>query len=215
MLSALTYIVSCDRIISVNSHCGRTDIMNIILASASPRRRELMKLITEDFTAVSTDADETLPENIAPEEASEYLAKIKAECALRNTDDKSAIIIGCDTTVICDNHILGKPKNSGQCRAFLELLSGRTHKVVTGCAISSGAKMRSFSVVTDVTFRHLSDEDINDYISTDEPYDKAGGYAVQGKGALLIEKIDGDFFNVVGLPVSKLNIELKKFINTL
>lgn len=185
--------------------------MKIILASASPRRRELMKLITDDFTAVSTDSDESLPDKIKPAEASEYLALLKAVSALKYYPDD--IIIGCDTTVICRDKILGKPKNREECRQSLELLSGRTHQVITGCAVICKNKRISFSVVTDVTFRSLSDEDIEWYISTDEPYDKAGGYGIQGKGALLIEKINGDYFNVVGLPVSRLNIELRNFTN--
>lgn len=187
--------------------------MNIILASASPRRRELMKMITDDFTAVSTDADETLPAGIEPAKASEYLSQIKADSAAATYPD--AVVIGCDTTVICDNYILGKPKDNAQCRAFMELLSGRTHQVITGCTLMYKAKMATFSVVTDVKFLELTDEDISLYAASDEPYDKAGGYGIQGKGALLIEKIDGDFFNVVGLPVSRLNIELKKFIKSI
>lgn len=187
--------------------------MKIILASASPRRRELMKLISDNFTAVSTDSDENLPDNIKPVEASEYLASLKAASAMKSYPDD--IIIGCDTTVICGDKILGKPKNREECRKSLEYLSGKTHQVVTGCTIIFKNKKTSFSVITDVTFLSLSDEDIQWYISTDEPYDKAGGYGIQGKGALLIEKINGDYFNVVGLPVSRLNIELKNFTNQL
>ncbi len=184
--------------------------MKIILASASPRRRELMKLITEDFGAVSTDTDETLPDNIEALKASEYLAGIKAQSALESFPDN--IVIGCDTTVIIDNKILGKPKDSDQCREYLETLSGRTHKVVTSCAIVNKRSRCVFSEITEVTFRKLSDSDIEWYISTGEPFDKAGGYGIQGKGSLLVEKINGDYFNVVGLPVSRLNQELKNFI---
>lgn len=184
--------------------------MNIILASASPRRRELMNLITDDFTAVSVDADETIPENIDIFRASEYLAEIKAESALKNFPED--IIIGCDTTVICNNKILGKPKDKNECHEFMKMLSGHTHQVATGCCIMNKNTVTSFTVITDVTFRELSDNEIKEYISSDEPYDKAGGYGIQGKGSLLIEKINGDYFNVVGLPVSRLNQELKKFI---
>ena len=183
--------------------------MNIILASASPRRRELMKLITNNFTAVSVDADETIPSNIESLEASEYLAKIKTKSALEKFPEN--IIIGCDTTVICNNKILCKPKDKDVCREFMQMLSGRTHQVATGCCIMNQNVMNSFTVITDVTFRQLSDDEIETYISTNEPYDKAGGYGIQGKGALLIEKINGDYFNVVGLPVSRLNQELNAF----
>lgn len=184
--------------------------MKLILASASPRRRELMKLITEDFTAVSSDADETLPQEIMPLEASEYLAAIKAEAIAPEYPDD--IVIGCDTTVISGNKILGKPRDCAHAEQLMRELSGKTHTVVTGCAIVSGERKHSFSVYTDVTFRSLSEADILAYISTDEPYDKAGGYGIQGKGALLVEKISGDYFNVVGLPVSRLNYELNEFI---
>lgn len=187
--------------------------MKIILASASPRRRELMKLITDNFTAVSTDADETLPEGTKPSEASVRLSIIKAQAAAGIYSQD--IVIGCDTTVIYGEKILGKPKDKSQCREFIKMISGKTHSVITGCTLTCKNKSRSFSVSTDVTFRNLSNDEIESYISTEEPYDKAGGYAVQGKGALLIEKINGDYFNVVGLPVSRLNIELKAFINSL
>lgn len=183
--------------------------MKVILASASPRRRELMNLITEDFTAVSSDADETLPPDIKPLEASEYLAVLKAEAV--SCDYPEDIVIGCDTTVIIGDEILGKPRDIAHAEQLLRELSGKTHTVVTGCAIVSGERKHSFSVYTEVTFRSLSDADITAYISTDEPYDKAGGYGIQGKGALLVDKISGDYFNVVGLPVSRLNYELNEF----
>ncbi|MBR3969933.1 MAG: septum formation protein Maf [Ruminococcus sp.] len=177
--------------------------MDIILASASPRRRELMGIITPDFTAVSIDADETLPDNINPLTASEYLAEIKASAAAEKFPD--SIVIGCDTTVICGGEILGKPKNKEECRRFMNMLSGRTHQVATGCCIIAKNRKTSFTEITEVTFRQLSAKEIEEYISTDEPYDKAGGYGIQGKASLLIEKINGDYFNVVGLPVSRLN----------
>ncbi|MBO5343190.1 MAG: septum formation protein Maf [Ruminococcus sp.] len=181
--------------------------MNIILASASPRRRELLSVITSDFTAVSIDADETLPENIEALTASEYLAEVKASAAAEKFPDD--IVIGCDTTVICGEKILGKPRDKNECRQFMNMLSGCTHQVATGCCIISKDKKTSFTEITDVTFRKLTDEEIEEYISTDEPYDKAGGYGIQGKASLLIEKINGDYFNVVGLPVSRLNQVLK------
>lgn len=183
--------------------------MNLILASSSPRRRELMKLITDEFKSVSTDMDETLTDDITPENASLYLSEIKAAAVVKDFPDD--IIIGCDTTVIFNDMILGKPADKEQCRKYIEMLSGNTHKVITGCTLIRGSERRSFSVATNVTFRNLSKSEIEEYILSDEPYDKAGGYAIQGKGALLIEKIDGDYFNVVGLPVSELNVELKKF----
>ena len=185
--------------------------MKIILASASPRPRELMRFITDSFEAVSTDCDETLPEGIDPMNASGYLAVIKAKAACASYPDD--IVIGCDTTVICDGDILGKPKDREMCISYMERLSGKMHKVVSGCAIVYRDKTVSFSEVTDVSFRELTQDEIADYASTPEPYDKAGGYGIQGKGSELISSISGDFFNVVGLPVTRLFNELKKFIN--
>ena len=188
---------------------GRDIKVKIILASSSPRRREFLKLITEDFESISTDVDETLPENTDSLNASEYLSLVKAKAVEYSSEN---IVIGCDTTVIIDNKILGKPNNINQCREYLEMLSGRNHKVITACSIVCGDNIRTFSEVTEVTFRTLSNEDIEWYISTGEPFDKAGGYGIQGKGSVLIERINGDYFNVVGLPVSRLNQELKMFI---
>ena len=182
--------------------------MKIILASASPRRRELMRYITEDFEAVSMDCDETLPDDIEPKAASEYLAVLKAKAAAKNYHD--CIVIGCDTTVILGGEILGKPRDKAQCIADISKLSGKTHQVITGCCIISGGTVRAFSEVTDVTFRKLKPSEIETYAETDEPYDKAGGYGIQGLGSALISHIDGDFFNVVGLPVARLFNELKK-----
>lgn len=186
--------------------------MDMILASASPRRRELMKLITENFTAVSTDADETVPEDISSEKASEYLSLVKAEAAAELYPDD--LVIGCDTIVIVDDLILGKPDGESQCRQFLSMLSGRTHRVITGCTLFYKGMKRTFSCSTDVRFFDLSESDIEGYIATGEPFDKAGGYGIQGKGSLLVESISGDYFNVVGLPVSMLNRELEQFINS-
>lgn len=190
------------------------DNMKIILASGSPRRRELMKYIVQDFEAVSLDTDETLPDGIDPMKASEYLANVKALAAAIKYPD--AVVIGCDTTVICKGDILGKPHTKEECISCITLLSNaRTHQVVTGCSIMYGDMIESFSEITDVSFRELSDEEIEKYASTDEPYDKAGGYGIQGLGSELIYNIDGDFFNVVGLPVTRLYQELKKFLRNI
>ena len=190
------------------------DNMKIILASGSPRRRELMKYIVQDFEAVSLDTDETLPDGIDPMKASEYLANVKALAAAIKYPD--SVVIGCDTTVICKGDILGKPHTKEECISCITLLSNaRTHQVVTGCSIMYGDMIESFSEITDVSFRELSDEEIEKYASTDEPYDKAGGYGIQGLGSELIYNIDGDFFNVVGLPVTRLYQELKKFLRNI
>lgn len=186
--------------------------MKIILASASPRRRELMKLITDDFQAVSVNVDETLPENY-PYNPSSYLAELKARTAFELYPD--CIVIGCDTVVEIDNKVLGKPKDADECRKYLKMLSGKVHRVTTSYCIIGGDNFALDSKTTSVTFRKLSEKDIEWYISTGEPFDKAGGYAIQGKGSLFIKNMNGDYFNVVGLPVSELNQALKKFINFL
>ena len=183
--------------------------MSLILASASPRRMELLLYITENFIAFPAKVEENIPDDIPVLSASEYLSEIKANAVFEKFPDD--VIIGCDTTVVCEDKILGKPENFNQCIEYMHMLSGKTHQVVTGCTIVSKEKKLSFSVVTDVTFRNLSGEEIINYASTKEPYDKAGGYGIQGKGCLLVEKINGDYFNVVGLPVSRLCQELKKF----
>lgn len=179
----------------------------IILASKSPRRKELLSFITTDFTVKSADVDETLPQGISPDKAVEYLSKIKAE-PFKNEND---IVIGADTVVALDGKILGKPRDDADAFATLKMLSGREHSVFTGVSVIKGEKIETFSVQTKVKMFEFTDEEIEEYIATDEPFDKAGSYGIQGKGSLLVEKIDGDYFNVVGLPISRLNRVLKLF----
>lgn len=173
----------------------------IILASKSPRRRELMKYITQDFKVKSADVDESLPQRIKPAEAVEYLSKIKAEPFKNGIDT----VIGADTVVAIGDNILGKPADESDAKAMLKMLSGKEHSVFTGVTVIKGNDSTTFSVETRVKFFELSDEDIEKYIATGEPMDKAGAYGIQGYGSLLVEKIDGDYFNVVGLPISTLN----------
>ncbi len=179
----------------------------IILASKSPRRKELLSFITTDFTVKSADVDETLPQGITPDKAVEYLSRIKAE-PLKNESD---IVIGADTVVALDGKILGKPRDEADAFATLRMLSGREHSVFTGVSVIKGEKIETFSVQTKVKMFELTDKEIEEYIATAEPFDKAGSYGIQGKGSLLVEKIDGDYFNVVGLPISRLNRVLKLF----
>ncbi len=179
----------------------------IILASKSPRRKELLSFITTDFTVKSADVDETLPQGITPDKAVEYLSRIKAE-PLKNEND---IVIGADTVVALDGKILGKPRDEADAFATLRMLSGKEHSVFTGVSVIKGEKIETFSVQTKVKMFELTDEEIEEYIATAEPFDKAGSYGIQGKGSLLVEKIDGDYFNVVGLPISRLNRVLKLF----
>lgn len=184
---------------------------NIILASASPRRRELLKLICEDFKSVSPDVDETVPAQVEILESPQFLAVKKAMHVWGCLSEK-AVVIGCDTGVFIDDEMLGKPKDEEEAFSMLKRLQGKDHFVVTGCCITDGTHKREFSVTSRVFFYPLSDEDIRDYIATGEPMDKAGAYGIQGKGSLLIEKIQGDYFNIVGLPLSALTRELKAFL---
>ena len=182
----------------------------IILASASPRRQELLKLIFDDFTVEPSDIDETVRRSIELEQYPEYLALKKSRhVAEKNHFDD--IVIGCDTGVFIGDIMLGKPKDEEQAREMLKLLSGKTHRVITGVSIFYKGQNISFSEVTEVEFYNLTDTDIDEYIATGEPMDKAGAYGIQGKGALLVKRIKGDFYNVVGLPVG----ELKQKINNL
>lgn len=183
--------------------------MKIILASNSPRRKELLKYLYQDFLVIPADIDETIPKDIEIEKSAEYVAIKKAKAISK--DNQDSLVIGCDTIVLVDNTILGKPKDKSNCLNMLKSLSGREHSVITGVCVVFGEKMITFSEETKVKFYTLSDDEILKYISTGEPFDKAGGYGIQGYGSLLVEKISGDYFNVVGLPISKLNQELKKF----
>ncbi len=180
-----------------------------ILASASPRRRELLKYILDDFKIICADIDETVPEGMSALDVPEHLSVKKAEFIADKHPD--AIVVAADTVVILDDEILGKPKSEKDAFLMLKKLSGKTHLVVTGCSIARGDKRKSFSVCSKVTFFELSDQAICDYIAKNESMDKAGAYGIQGFGSVLVEKIEGDYFNIVGLPVSALNRKLKEF----
>lgn len=183
----------------------------IVLASASPRRQEILKNIGLDFYVAVPDVDES---GVAyGGDAGLYvqeLALLKAAAAAKKLDikrNKDTLIISADTIVISDGEILGKPKDEADAKRMLESLSGRTHNVMTGICIfrmSDGFSVCD-AVKTDVVFKKLSESLIERYIASKEPMDKAGSYGIQGKGAVLVERIDGDYFNVVGLPVSRLS----------
>ncbi len=178
----------------------------LVLASKSPRRKELLKLITEDFEVKTADAEEKLPKGISPSDAVLYLSKLKAQPLANDVD----VVIGADTVVAIDGKILGKPKSRENAKEMLRLLSGKYHSVFTGVAVFKGRASSSFFVETKVKFFELSEEEINVYVASGECDDKAGAYGIQGKGSLLVERIEGDYFNVVGLPVSRLYRELLK-----
>ena len=181
----------------------------IILASQSARRRELLKYIFDSYDVIPSDADETPPDGLDPENIPEILATRKA----LNVAEKypEALVIGCDTVVILDGKIFGKPKNIDEAFSMLETLSGRTHKVVSGVCVCCDKKTLSFSQSTLVTFYPLSEKDITDYISESSPLDKAGSYGIQDRGGLFVKSIDGDHYNVIGFPIARLKIELERF----
>ncbi len=181
---------------------------NIILASQSPRRRELMSLLFENFDILVSNADESVSPSLSPAECVIEIAQRKL-FDIKEKTDGDALIVAADTVVVLDNKILGKPRDEEDAFNMLSSLSGREHTVFTGVAVAYRDKLSSFAEETKVTFRKLSDDTIRAYIKTGEPMDKAGAYGIQNKGALFVEKIDGDYFNVVGLPICRLSRELE------
>lgn len=183
----------------------------VVLASQSPRRQQLLRQMgVEHFTTVSPDADESYPEGLTPQETVCLIARKKADAAAALTDP-GALVITADTMVFVGGDRLGKPRDERDALRMLRELSGRRHEVCTGVTLRRGAQSESFAVTTGVTFRALTDGELLAYIATGEPMDKAGAYGIQGRGALLVERIDGDYFNVMGLPVCALAQHLAHF----
>lgn len=172
----------------------------LILASASPRRREILEKMGYSFEVRPSNADESLPADIPPAEAAVLLAKRKA---LSIVCDEGFVVLGSDTAVVADGKILGKPKDTAEAFEMLRMLSGRVHSVFTGVCAASGGNADCLVNETRVEFYPLSDEMIKSYIATGEPMDKAGSYGIQGAGCVLVKKIDGDFFSVMGLPAAE------------
>lgn len=181
--------------------------MELILASQSPRRQELMKLIGIPFTVRVADIDETL-EDLSPELAVAQLSRKKAEAARHSPAET---VIGADTVVVLDGKILGKPTDETDAFRMLRFLSGRCHQVMTGLTVLRGNRTVSVTEVTEVRFRSLTDGEILQYIASGDPKDKAGSYGIQSGGALFVEGINGDYYNVMGLPVCRLSQILKEF----
>ncbi len=183
--------------------------MNMILASGSPRRKELLSLLGHPFEVIISDFEETINENNKLEEEIKKLSYGKAKTVFdKHPND---LVIGADTIVTIDNKVLGKPKTNDKAFTMLKELSGKKHSVITAVTIMTKDKVDSFEVVSDVYFNELTDKEINEYIKTKEPLDKAGGYAIQGLGSKFIKKIDGDYYAIMGLPVSELYTRLKNF----
>ena len=184
----------------------------IILASQSPRRHQLMEQAGYVFQVVVTDVDETPPPGMPGEAVPEFLARKKA-AAVEAPDD--TIVITADTIVVLDHQILGKPAELAEARSMLQRLSGRMHQVVSGVSIRKGARQHSFSEITEVHFRPLTDAQIDYYLTHYQPLDKAGAYAIQEWiGLVGIEKIHGDYYNVMGLPVGSLMQALQPFLES-
>ena len=183
--------------------------MEIILASQSPRRQELMGFFPFPVTVRVSQADEQMDSAKAPQDEVARISANKAEAVARTHED---IVIGADTIVVCDGEILGKPRDEQDAFRMLRLLSGRAHQVMTGVTVLQGKKKVSFTEITNVYFRHLSHKEIASYIRTSDPMDKAGAYGIQSGACLFVEKIAGDYYNVVGLPVCRLALVLKEFM---
>ena len=183
--------------------------MKVILASASPRRKEILQNTKLNFDIQKSDIEEVILENESPESMVVRLAYEKAfDVAKRNTD---RLVIGADTIVALDNEVLGKPKDQNEAYQMIKRLSNKTHKVITGISLINLKENKIIKdyVVSFVTFKDLSEDSIKDYINTNESLDKAGAYGIQGYGALLVKNIQGDYFNIVGLPISRLSDLLK------
>jgi len=173
----------------------------LILASGSPRRRELLSLITDEFEVLVSGCEEFVPEGTPAEKVPAILAEQKALAVAKLRPEDT--VIGSDTVVVLNGEIFGKPKNKEHARAMLKALSGKKHFVYTGVAVAEKGAVRSFVQKTEVEFYELSDETIEKYIESLEPMDKAGSYGIQGKGSVLVKGIVGDYFNVMGLPVAE------------
>lgn len=172
-----------------------------VLASASPRRKEILENAGFTFEIIVSDADENITNSLTPGATVEELAKRKALAVWEK--NKDAVVFGCDTVVAIDGKILGKPKDDNEAFAMIKMLSGRVHTVSTGVCICDDKKISVFSNTTEVEFYELSDKTIRSYIATGEGRDKAGSYGIQGYGCVLIKEIKGDYFSVMGLPVSQ------------
>ena len=180
--------------------------MSVILASQSPRRRELLGLFRIPFEIQAADIDETMDPDLP---AGQEVSRVSRSKAMAIAADDDQIIIAADTIVVVDGRVLGKPQSPDHARQMLKSLSGRDHQVMTGIALRRGSQCAVCTEVTDVTFRPLTDAEIDAYIATGEPMDKAGAYGIQGGAALFCEKLHGDYYNVMGLPVCRLGLMLK------
>lgn len=175
----------------------------LLLASSSPRRCELLKMAGYDFTVVPANVDEDYLFGTAPIQIVELLSLRKAKAVAK--ENPSAVVLAFDTIVVLNGQVLGKPQDKADAKAMLKQLSGNVHQVYTGYCILSGTAILQGHECTSVEFYPLDKSEIDAYAATGEPLDKAGAYGIQGRGALLVKRIDGDFYNVMGLPIGKIN----------
>ena len=175
--------------------------MQLILASQSPRRKELLGLFHIPFTVQVADIDEAMDPSISPQEEVSRVSRLKALAVAGNSED---VIIAADTIVVLEGNVLGKPADRRDAIRMLTALSGRDHQVMTGVTVVRGSRILTHTEVTDIHFRSLSQAEILRYVDTGEPMDKAGSYGIQGGAALFVEKMHGDYYNVMGLPVCRL-----------
>ncbi len=186
---------------------------DIILASGSPRRKKLLEELGLKFSVISTVVDESYPNDYPVEKVAQYLSEIKAAAFASKKFKENTLVITADTIVTFGDSILGKPKDYNNAFEILKQLSGKRHQVITGVTLRTFDKRHSFSVSTEVYFKKLSNEEINYYITNYEPYDKAGAYGIQEWiGHVAIERIEGSYFNVMGLPTHRLYEELDQFV---
>ncbi|MEA4964221.1 MAG: Maf family protein [Oscillospiraceae bacterium] len=184
--------------------------MALILASASPRRQELLRMLGLSFSVETADIDETMDSALGAEAEVTRICRAKADAVLPRAGERD-VIVAADTVVCVDDRILGKPRDTAEAAAMLRLLSGRSHQVRTGVTVCSRQRCLTETETTALRFRPLSDAEIFAYIATGEPMDKAGAYGIQGKAAIFAEALSGDFFNVMGLPLCRLSRMLRQF----
>ena len=183
--------------------------MSLILASASPRRKELLGLFHIPFSIRVADIDETMDSNAAPFDEVARVSRLKALAVPREEND---VVIAADTIVVCGGRVLGKPHSEEEAASMLRLLSGRDHQVMTGVTVVTGETCETFTEVTDIHFRELFEREIRAYVATGEPMDKAGAYGIQGGAALFCSRMVGDYYNVMGLPVCRLGETLRRVV---
>ena len=194
---------------------GRLDWLQcrLLLGSKSPRRRELVELLGLPCRVVDIEADERLRDAVAPSRVAETIARTKSQAYTGKIDDDE-VLVTADTVVVCQDRVLGKPHSHEEATGMLHLLSGCTHQVYTGVCLRGSRSVVSFTECTDVSFRPLLDEEVNYYVDTYRPYDKAGSYGIQEWiGMVGIDRIEGCFYNVMGLPVARLYKELKLLVD--